>query len=261
MLYQKIEILVNENKLRFNCNHKTHSKAMLQRNEKEWFLEEIGENAGWKDSLILPSEFCFACGKYIDYYLKGEELVPSISDCFDEKEVVVTIPVPNGELLFDDWFEHATEVIGHLDDRTVNINTTINQVKRMKDYADEGIGHFFCGTSPSVYQQEDGDILIGNPSYEDDDYDNDEIPLVENATELGSVSTDLRWVTVCDRSIYESIAIKKLGEEKGKLFARLAAAKTDVVVQVAPGDYELRYFIDVKKEHMLFASFKKIDNI
>lgn len=259
-MFRRIEQLVNENNLTFTGAHTTEKKRLLEDGNKEMFLREFRRSLDWikvleEKEITIEQDFCLECGKYVDYRLNGNELVPSTPDCYEEKEVAVNIPVPSGELLIDDWYEYASNVLGHLEDRYVNISATFGQVEKMKEYANAGVGHFACGVSPFVYQKQDGTVLIGKPSH---DENGEEISLDEKATNLGKVTTELRWITVCDRSVYEQIAIKKLGEEAGEHYVQLAAQKADVVVRVEPGEYELRYFIDVKKDYKLFASLKKI---
>lgn len=255
-----VKRLVKEGKLTFACDHEINAKYDLRKDSKR-FLHAAESGMMWEryhedKKIILDDQYCFDCGERVSYVLDGEQLVPIETECFKQKEVEVMIPVPTGELIFADWLEHGNEVIRYLSESSFDVNTLKGLIETTLSYARAGIGHFFVGNScPSVLKKEDN-ILIGNNSYDDDD---EEIPLDKEAESVGSVCTDLWWVTVCDRSIYEKIAIEKFGEHKGKEMAKEAAEHADVSLKVEPGTYKLRCFMRVKDDYELYATLEKVE--
>lgn len=294
-MFKQVKKLAEENKLSFVGNHRTnpnilfeeHKEHFLKRIEKEIeFEKELENKFGVSTSTFKKAIFeeaqCFDCGKEISYYLKGEQLVPyhfdgeeyvpSDLECFKQEEVIVDIPVPSGELLFADWFKHGKELFHHLEEEDKYEYLSLKvKVKKTKEYAKEGIGHFYVSnTSPVVFQKENR-LIIGHTRFDDenyekyeetDDWDGYEMPPEEGAEEKGNVGTELWWVSICDRTIYEQMAIEKFGEEKGKEMTEDAvkhAKRSHVIVQVSPGFYRLRYFTSVNDDTVIHATLEKID--
>jgi hypothetical protein len=260
-MYEIIKKLVENNKLTFNCEHRLNSKYYLQ-NEKGNFMEQIEICRElypfyWERGMVLRDQYCFECGERINYKLEGEALVPmKDTSCFQEKEISIEIPVPTGEIMFDDWFEKSTPLFDHLDDKTIDINANKVRVQRTFDYHELGVGHFFVGGSSPNICQKDGTFYVGNGKSNDND---EELPVIDGAKILGYVSTELRWVTVCDYEIYEKLAIKKFGKEKGLEMAEEAKEYADLVVKVEPGTYRIRYYPKInRKELELYAKIEKV---
>lgn len=65
-------------------------------------------------------------------------------------------------------------------------------------------------------------------------------------------------MTGCDKQIYEELAVKAFGVEKGKEMANAAEKACDVVVNVEPGTYRLRYFLKREEGKELHATLTKI---
>lgn len=270
-MYETIKRLVEENKLSFAGNHYTNTKSLFSE-DKNLFLSSVKEiceeNEGRRKIPVTRDELCFHCGRRIRHYLEGETLVPyylervkliPADECFYQEEVIVNIPVPSGELIFDDWFVHATELIGHLDKNTLEFEALKQRVQRVCDYASEGIAHFYIGNnSPSVFQHENR-FLIGKVTHEENaEGQIIEIPLEKDANYTGYISSS-GCITFCDRSIYKAFAIEKFGEEKGKEIMEEAMQNVDIVLQVEPGTYQLRYFTKVKENYQLYATLEKIN--
>ena len=253
-MYEKIEQMVKEGRLSFRGNHKTNAKHWLEKSEKR-FLEEVQGSLMLQkytkqngELPVLRRAYCFKCGEYLNYFLEGEELVPDHPNtCYNEEEMSVTIKVPTGQLMISDWYEEGKEVIGHLDDYDRDIQSRLGKVKRTMDYAKENIAHFYVGnSSPTVFQKDSG-LLFGSMGYDGG----------SGARETGFVCTDLWWVTVCDYTVYEKIAIEKHGEEKGKQLAELAKENADVNIQVEPGTYKLTYYIQPSDVDVLYGKLEK----
>lgn len=252
----RIKELVENGQLVFADGHRTNEKYYLE-NDPTLFLKHM-ERLRYD----LEDVYCFSCGKYVDYTLKGHELVPSVSVCFNEKEVVLDIPVPSGELMFDDWFEGSTPLLEHLDKKTFDINCTQVQVERARDYAKEEVGHFFVGGSYPRVCEKDGVFYIGrgkNMMDEDDDgYEDVEVPIVEGGVILGSIETELRWTTLIDYAIYETMAVETFGEKKGIKKAQEAKKYADLVIHVEPGTYRITYYPDRDDDIELYAKIEKL---
>lgn len=253
MMNKTVNELVKDGNLMFDCTHQTNAKYFLK-NKPEIFLEDVLDGA-----YLLKHEYCFACGKYIDYKLEENKLIPSITTCFDQPEVVLDIPVPSGQLLFDDWLEGSTPVLEYLDKNTFDINCTKVQVDRAMDYAKTGVGHFFVGGSYPDVCVKDSVFYIGRGKSldEEDDY-NEGIPVIEGAEILGSIGTDLRWTTIVDYVVYETIAVEMFGEKEGIKKAQKAKKYADLIVDVEPGTYRITYYPNRQDNIELYAKIEKI---
>lgn len=284
-MYEQIKKLVEENKLSFADEHTPIARKHLE-SDKDYFLERVKYNLDMslysKNIPIFSDETCSSCGMNLRYYLKGDQLVPhhidretldfvpSTTTCYREEEVVVDIPVPSGELIFADWFEHGNEMFDHVvKENYENLSLKI-KVNKTKEYAKEGFGHFFVGnTSPVVFKKENK-LIIGHTRFDDenyekyeesDDWEGYESSPEDGAEEMGRVLTDRWWVCMCDRTIYEQLAIKKFGETKGKEMTEDAVQdvkRSHVSVQVEPGLYRLRYFTAVDDDTIVHATLEKI---
>jgi len=257
-MYKIIEQLAKEKKLTFDGEHSTNSNYMFNQHQKD-FLNDLKEELEWQkhreNPSIIRNAYCFNCGEYITYELKDEKLVPNKKECFTETKFIVEIDVPTGKLMFDDWFKHATPLLEYLDDKNFDINNNKTRVGRMYDYAEQGMFHFFVGgSSPTIFTK-DAAIFIGNDEYDDED---EIIPLIPDSEEKGYVSTELRWVSACDYSTYEKLAMAEFGEKEGKKKAKEALEEADVILDVEPGRYRLTYYTDVKESYELYGKIEKI---
>jgi len=170
-------------------------------------------------------------------------------------------------LMFDDWFEGSTPLLEYLDDKTSEIDSKEIRVERTLDYQKVGIGHFYTGASSPIICLKDDTLYIGNSqeviqifNKEDKDYCEYEFeaPLIEGGKVLGNVTSSLWWITVCDYSVYENLAVEKFGEIKGKKNAQEAKRRADLVLKVAPGIYRITYYTDRNIERELYAKIEKI---
>lgn len=278
-MYETIKILLEENKLLLLGNHHTNAKYFLTDGKKQFLkqLEEkektfkalerdFGELAYTIRRPVFSSMKCFDCGKEMDYYFEdgklipyhfeGNEFVPTGPNCFNKKEVIADISVPTGELIFINWSEHETEILGHLDNNKFETGSLKAEIQRTCNFANEGVAHFHVGGfSPTIFQKEHT-LLIGIGEW--DEEEDAEIPLEKGAKDIGSC-TETRWATFGDRSIYESFAIKKFGETKGKEMTEEATKHAIVTLQVEPGVYRLQYFAKPKSDYKLYAKLEKIN--
>jgi hypothetical protein len=232
--------LVNEGNLIFACNHRTSQKYYLERGKND-FLAHVEVGLRYHDrysKYVFEDCYCFECGKTVRYRLEDNKLVPNKEECFRQSEVVVDINVPSGNLIFADWLKYGREVLEYLDDDGESINCTKGIVQRIDRYATENVLHVFVGnTCPSIYMK-DGVLSVGNNAYDEDD---NEIPLVPGGNNIGSVCTDLWWVTAIDRSIYESMLAAAYGEDEVENKIAEVIKDADVVTKVEPGMYRCRY--------------------
>lgn len=177
----------------------------------------------------------------------------------------VTIQVPSGELLLGDWFRVAgfTEASERLEKSLPRPHPDINSlqgcVDRTRLYAQHlGFGHVTAGnTSPTVVEQ-GGKLIVGRPYY-DEEYEQDGAWLPSpplNGVDLGSVCTDLWWVTIIDRQVLVDVASRHAPRAKVEedVAALLDKPYSSVVkVQVPPGEYHL-YFAGHASVFEQFAS-------
>lgn len=254
-MYQQFKQLILKRKLTSNLLHQTNLAYYLK-NDPRTFLSNVEE---WfqvdRPDGIFGYEECFACGEHIFYRLNGEVL-EEFGDipCYKDNEFIAEISVPSGELLLSDWPEHGMEFFKHLEEHPKSIMSIKGKTQRTQNYASENIGHFFVGNSgPHVFQ--DGNrLLIGSYTYDQDD---NIIPFDAQGVDKGIIDTELWWTTILDRKTYLEAAVKKFGSEKGLEMTEDAVEKSDVVLQVEPGIYQLRYFTRPSEDYKLFAEFRK----
>ena len=278
-MYEVIRTLLEENKLFLSGNHHTNAAYFLRDGKKQFLkrLEEkekhfktlerdFGELAHTIRRPIFSSMQCYDCGKEMDYYFEdgklvpyhfeGNEFVPTGPTCFNKKEVIADISVPSGELIFIDWSEHETEILGHLDNNKFETGSLQAQIQRTCNFANEGFAHFHIGNSSSTIFQKEHTLLIGRGKW--DEEEDKEMPLETGAKNIGSCS-ETRWATFCDRSIYESFAIQKFGETKGKEMTEKAINRASATIEVESGVYRLHYFAKPKSDYKLYARLEKVN--
>lgn len=261
-MIEKMEELLAKDQLLFVDEHNTNIKHRFQ-NDKKRFIEEAREQhekangyqklfkmgkmskdllelVSMRSGAVFQDEYCYDCGKNIVYVLDGDTIrATSEQPCFKENEITVDIQVPSGKLLFADWFENGSAVMGHLDDENHDIKSRKGVASRIHRYASENVAHFLVGnTCPDVYQEENT-LYIGSNEKN------------KNAKEMGYVCTDLWWVTACDEAIYIKMA------EKVNQPITEDIETAHVVVYVEPGAYRLRYFGRHTSDG-LFATLEKI---
>jgi len=256
--------LIEGGNIKFDCPHKTNSKYEFKY-QKERFVDKLisyirGSLLGMND---LLSEYCFDCGEYIHYSLEDNVLIAKERQCFEVKPFSVEIQVPSGKLVLVDWPENGQDILGHLDDdKEPSINSARGTVLRSQKYAQENIMHFFVGnSSPQVYYK-DGLIYIGQDGYNEDD---EEFPLMEEATENTWICTDLWWVTAFDVEVYKELIKKKFGENISQEFEEQYLQ--DEYINVKPGIYKCTHYYDTVKnrdsrsEPNLFSKMEWIRDI
>lgn len=256
-MYKEIKKLIKEDKLSFGDNHNTNMHYYLEHNLFKFLdvaKETLTKNKNKNRRPVFENMFCFECGKHLDYYVEDEKLVPSDSVCFQQKEVIIDIPVPSGELIFDDKLEHSEVLFENAHKEKISIQSLKGTIQRTLDFSTEGLAHFFVGnTAPSVLKKDETFFVEGVSMDEEEN----ELPFEKGLEEIGYIDTNFWWTTICDRSIYESIAINKLGEEKGRAMTEEAIENADLVLKVEPGTYRLHYFIISDKGRQLYATLEK----
>jgi len=225
--------IVESSDFKVNCQHTTNLKYDFE-HDKEKFIKTLSRDILFeflrgvpeeKEFIINSSSYCFDCGKYVNYKLTSNSLTPVIfdnnnepladdSECFKNGVFSVEIAVPSGRLILVDWPVHGKETLSYLDDYNNESMESINSAKgrfnRSNKYSKENVMHFSVGnSSPSVYYKDDV-VYIGRNGYNKND---DEILLVEDAEDVGSICTDLWWVTAFDYEVYKKLVICKIGEE------------------------------------------------
>jgi len=258
MVHEHVKELLEQKKLTFKGDHSTNL-TYLFKNGEESFIKALDHSLRWvmpgDEEIITSKEYCFACGERIEYTLQGSSFIPNESSCFQQTMVEVTIPIPSGVLLLDDWLGDASTVLDHLD-KGQDINCQKGTALRVTDYAGGDVIHFYVGNnSPQVYEH-DGVLYFGRDTLDEED---NSIPLVNDGNLKGRVTTDLWWVTGCDRDVYEQLAISKFGEKRGREVVATVEEKCDVVVHVEPGTYKLKYFLIHNGEENLYATLTRVE--
>jgi len=277
--------LVDDENFKFECHHDTHLQYEFE-NDKESFVELLVDCLYMeffrgmptdKDLIINTRSYCSNCGEWLSYKLANNKLTPIEFDknhkpvddkreCFKADVFSVEIAVPSGRLVLVDWPVHGKETLSYLDKdevgNTESINCTKGTFNRSNKYAKENIMHFFVGnTSPSVYLK-DNVVYIGSNGYDDED---DEILFMEDAEDVGSVCTDLWWVTAFDYEVYKKLVICKVGE-KNKLEETYDKDNYgSVQVNIKPGIYKCTHYYDTldteSSEPQLYSKMEWIRGI
>lgn len=152
--------------------------------------------------------------------------VPLMQDAALPSVKHIEIPVPSGQLLIADWFRIPAfnEVVkaneGH--PSLPSVNTVAGQQITSEAYAKRHGFISVCvgNTSPSVVASGPGQFCIA--STEDD-------ILPASVKNLGSVCTDLWWVTVIDRKVLTDIVASKIGQ-------KAAEAQVEQYLKESSGD-------------------------
>lgn len=212
-------------------------------------------------SMSIPMDGCSYCGaRRFSVETNGATLRLSGNDCplprgFDPHEWELN--VPSGRIVVANdlrkWFP-LPEGDGDL----ASVNTVLGCRQTTKAYADVGMAHAFVGnTCPGVFKLEDGKFKIANEP--PDEYWNGtdwvayEQPPVMEGKQVGSITTDLWWYSMCDGDEFKR-RTKKFG---GSL--KTADAKT---IKVKPGVYRFRHNDEVPRhedrgdEETVFATFE-----
>lgn len=177
---------------------------------------------------------CFDCGSRFSFIisLEGGILnihVESDSICEKNREYSIEVDFPTGEIVIDDWPPFFPNFMdqGIISDKDFDVNYVYgiraNSEKAVKD----GYGHFFVGnTSPSIWKEGDG-LRVG---YLDED--NEDIA-------IGSVCTDLWWVTMIDVSIYKKY-LAAIGQEYSEELVKRGSYGTANIIKIEPGRYRIK---------------------
>ena len=186
------------------------------------------------------------------------------------------IEFKTGDLIAMDWFREFDGLKQWFDakgfDKLPSLNEDSGILEHVKLAASLNIVYVFVGNScPNVYAS-NGIIAVGdnwrrydadgNTRYSDDE-DSDYNEAQENPpagfADLGSVCTDLWWVTMLERSHLAEILIAHMGEDHRKEIEEYVADSFDVELQVEPGIYTLHYhatpdsFYDLLDDKTQFA--------
>ena len=156
----------------------------------------------------------------------------------------VSIPVPSGQLLVADWFriEGFTDAVdvGDQDGRK-SLNTAAGCREATDRYAMHGLMSVSVGnTSPSVFVR-NGQFLVASAEFDEESGD-DRVLAGEN---LGSITTDLWWVSAIDREVLTSLIAQSVSEEVAR--ARVASFIEEwgcTTVSLPPGSTLHVYHVD-----------------
>lgn len=259
-----IENLINQKDFKFDCPHHSNLKHFFE-TDKEQFINYVvnnislnflrNENPEIEDIIMSSDNYCFNCDAWLSYRFtknsmipfkyNGKEFVDARDECYEVKEFSVEIAVPSGRIILVDWPVHGKETLCDLDveenGHTASINSTKGTFLRSNKYAERNIMHFFVGnTSPSVYQKDEV-IYIGKTGYSEED---DDIPMVSDSEYVGSVCTDLWWVTAFDYEIYKKLVLERIGENNELDDAYAKNEWGNVQLNVKPGVYKCTNYFD-----------------
>lgn len=192
-----------------------------------------------EESITFDSNYdskCYDCAKKMRMTLKGNHIhIDCETACENNREFSVEVEFPTGEVVYADWPARFSEIRdeGFLDecDDGESINYLKGQRQRSEGFAAQGIYHQSVGnTCPTWYYNETThEISIGGGSY---DEETDESTGPEGFKEMGYFCTDLWWVTMLDRSLYDDM-VSKLPKQESKKYYQ----KNLTTAKIKPGRY------------------------
>lgn len=211
----------------------------------DMFLSDMQEKGlPVRRHLLKPSydHECTYCGA--DRYECDGQKAYALLDCPYPNGYTVTIdlPVPSGRMIVGNDFRPQFDLSPELDEAHSHyINANYGIRNTVRSMAEQGAAHFFVGNScPGFWRQ--GDVfLVANPGI-DENYDR----LSFDGEQLGTIGTDLWWVTIVDGDDFDRRGVDK--------------ELIDVEVAVKPGIYQFQYnrlrknFPDYdSREHAVYA--------
>lgn len=167
------------------------------------------------------------------------------------------IEFKTGNLLIADWFriEAFTKEVKN-QDKHKSVNSSLGRVQETDAHLKNNIIHISVGnTCPHIFRHEDK-IVIGRHDYHEDDFETDEefedfIISTEtpNEFDLGSVCTDLWWVTILEYETLIKILARSMTPKEAKLVADKYLEDTfnHTSLTIEPGEYHL-YFCGNSEE-------------
>lgn len=167
--------------------------------------------AGTESYTIIGDRWkgCHDCMQIINMTLNGNSVHYSCEHtCENNGLFSVEIDFPTGIIVFDDWPDRFGEALedGLIPGNYKDVNYLKGQREQTEEYAKCNIFHQSVGnSSPSWYANETRNVISigGNGTF--------------GFEEMGSFCTDLWWVTMVDKSLYDKI-IAKLPNERSKQF-------------------------------------------
>lgn len=189
---------------------------------------------------------CYDCCEPLSVTVKGNTIhfASAKGACQSNRYFTVDIDFPTGEVVYGDWPDRFSEMEGEgfFARGDADINYMIGERKTAEEMAKFSILHMFVGNScPRLgFNPITNAIHIGRTTeyieYEGDDPEGmDEerdIPELAGFNELGYFCTDLWWVTMVDKSLYDQM-LAKLPKKRDK---RYYSKKLDVA-KITPGRY------------------------
>ncbi len=187
--------------------------------------------SGWKAAL------CEA----VDKPGSRREMVPIREEAALPTVIAHTIPVPSGKLLVADWFRMDDNLFTQVVKEGApeeSINTAFGRKLLTQHYAEKfGFMSVEVGnTSPSIVKRDDH-LVVGY--FNDDEF-------TPEGKVIGSVCTDLWWVTAIDAQVFENVVATRVGHEEAKslvdAFVKKEVASGNInVVEVEHGELSFHF--------------------
>lgn len=178
---------------------------------------------------------CSDCGSKFSFIISLERgilniRVESDSICEKNREYSIEVDFPTGEIVVDDWPPFFPEFMerGIVNNDRFDVNY-VHGIRAASEQAarDGGYGYFFVGnTSPSIWKEGDG-LRVGYLDEENEDMS------------IGSICTDLWWVTIIDVSIYKKY-LNAIGQEYSEELIKKKSYGTANIIKIEPGRYRIK---------------------
>lgn len=203
-----------------------------------------GNKALYSDSCITTE--CRHCGQDIEYRICGNLFSLGSSTCEPVGHYNTEVTFPSGKVFFMDYLGdiHANiEKTFSRKDENYGMRSAKSHHDISAMFARAGVYHVFAGNScPGVYYDgRDHTIAFGSHGYtEDDNFDQTVSDLVSTGEKIGSICTDLWWVSMIDEVTLLKLYKRFYGARKGKKLFTLMAVdceRCEEVGYVQPGTY------------------------
>lgn len=198
-------------------------------------------------------DYCFSCGKYVEFELMENEYIEKNHSCFTEHQPKRQIEFKTGNLVASDYFRFKNGIkLSKLvkDDDHVDLNCALGLLQETDLYLSKNIVKVQVGNSSPSIIQKNNNLFFAQAK----ENDNSDYPYV---------CTDLWAVTLCEKEVLVDFLIKEgLTEEEA-----LSQIKetTNAEIKVDAGLYEFEFNVvsqhlpDVEIFDTLYFTLKKID--
>lgn len=251
----KIKKMYEEGFLKIECNHLTDVSSFYEEKDFNFLskhflslaLEDDKDILKLKNLKLKSNSICQSCGKKVEYTLTDG--IISSNSCNRVEEYSVEIDFPTGEIIVGDWIYGLGEIV---DEPDFNINYASEAVKQSEFFASKDILHMqYYVCADILYKEKENLIIFGD--YEEIEDENEEfISNFKGFDYIGSVSCNLRALTMMDKSVFDNLYLSKSEFQNRKINDILTDGSTESTLltkKIKPGKYKCTSFVFKNKRY------------